>query len=100
MSNDTDTLQSFKTKTYSLSGDIDENNRGLNPTKVDLRNLLGSLNKKQVGTKNDQRYLKDLCCDLTKQGHFVYYQPYQSEDVSFYGQKFNNLNWHGRWAYL
>ena len=56
-------------------------NRGLNPTRKDLENLLQKLNKTQGATKNDQKLLMALKEQLEAEGHYVYYQVYQSGKV-------------------
>ena len=71
-------------KLFIESGDYDKQNRCLNPTKGDLNNLLYSLNKSQGATKFDQKDLNELYENLQVDGHFVFYQPYHSKDVSYF----------------
>ena len=53
----------------------------MNPTRKDIENLLQKLNKTQGATKNDQKFLMVLTEQLKAEGHFVYYQAYQSGKV-------------------
>ena len=66
------------------ANNYDKQNRCLNPTKGDLNNLLYSLNKSQGATKFDQKDLNELYENLQVDGHFVFYQPYHSKNVSYF----------------
>lgn len=80
--------------TVPISGPYDQSNRGLNPTKKDIINILSGLKGDQ--RSNQQQQLLTICDELREDGNYVFFQPYISEvGQVFWRLKLYRVSHHG-----
>ena len=74
-------LVQFRINILYFTGPHDRLNRGLNPVKKDIVNMLTNLRGNKKCNQQEQLFI--ITEELRADGHFIFYQPYIAEVSAF-----------------